>query len=408
MNSDDKTILACQKSRPPNVSRKLLEAKKKHEDADKTVIKSRPQKKATQSDIDQSTQHIIKERLGLVRMIGSGGMGDVYKALDLRKIEADDNNPYIAVKVLNSDFRDHPSALMALQRESRKSQILAHPNILTVYDFDRDDDIVFMTMEYLEGDPLDQLLREQMGTGIDEKLAFNILMDITSALIYAHSHKIVHLDFKPGNIFVTRSGTTKVFDFGIAHTVKKNIPRRTKKDEFSPNSLGALTPAYASLEMLEGEKPDMRDDIYALGCVIYELFSGRHPFDRTPANQALKEEMKPKRLHNISRKQWGALERTLHFTRDKRTPNVENFRNEFFEKESNIKWDLIVAITIIMAFSSFYFLYQDINTPTTEENTLNTTRKTQTLNVETLVSNNKDQNQKRVDDDENLPDTKPE
>ncbi|MCU7860768.1 MAG: protein kinase, partial [Candidatus Thiodiazotropha sp. (ex Lucinoma kastoroae)] len=92
-------------------------------------------------------------------MLGRGGMGVVYKARDLRKVEAMDREPYIAVKVLSKDFQANPDSFIALQRESKKAQQLAHPNIVTVYDFDRDGPNVFMTMELLEGEPLDQLIR---------------------------------------------------------------------------------------------------------------------------------------------------------------------------------------------------------------------------------------------------------
>ena len=101
----------------------------------------------------------LNGRFVLEECIGFGGMGTVYKALDLRKLEASDRKPYIAIKVLNVQFRGHPKSLIALQREARKAQALAHPNIVTVYDFDRDGPIVYLTMEYLSGKPLSQMLR---------------------------------------------------------------------------------------------------------------------------------------------------------------------------------------------------------------------------------------------------------
>ncbi|MEE3189355.1 MAG: protein kinase, partial [Pseudomonadota bacterium] len=137
---------------------------------------------------------VIKGRFELVSMLGAGGMGAVYKALDRRKVEASDSDPYVAVKLLNDDFRQHPDAFISLQRESRKSQTLAHPNIVTVYDFDRDRDTVFMTMEFLEGAPLDELLREHPN-GLPPEQAESALRDISNALIYAHSHNIIHSDF---------------------------------------------------------------------------------------------------------------------------------------------------------------------------------------------------------------------
>ena len=102
---------------------------------------------------------VLNGRFVLEQRVGSGGMSTVYKALDRRKLEADDRNPYVAVKVLNVEFRAHPQSLIALQREAKKSQSLAHPNIVRVYDFDRDGATVYMTMEYLSGRSLAQIFR---------------------------------------------------------------------------------------------------------------------------------------------------------------------------------------------------------------------------------------------------------
>src|SRR5215472_5194913 len=102
---------------------------------------------------------VLKNRFILEAPIGRGGMGTVFRARDLRKEEAQDRNPHVAIKVLNDDFKEHPGALQALQRESRKAQQLAHPNIVTVYDFDRDEGNVYMVMELLQGIPLDRLIK---------------------------------------------------------------------------------------------------------------------------------------------------------------------------------------------------------------------------------------------------------
>ncbi len=133
---------------------------------------------------------VIKDRFTLEKLLGRGGMGEVYLATDKRKLEAQDKNPYVALKVLGENFKRHPQAFVALQREARKTQELAHPNIVTVYDFDRDKDMVFMTMEYLAGAPLDELLRSSP-KGLPPEQANSILLDISNALTYAHSHQII-------------------------------------------------------------------------------------------------------------------------------------------------------------------------------------------------------------------------
>ena len=285
------------------------------------------------------TKTVIKGRFELDKLLGVGGMGAVYKALDRRKLEASDSDPYVAIKLLNEDFQKHPDAFISLQREARKSQTLAHPNIVTVYDFDREGDRVFMTMEFLEGAPLDKLLREHADVGLGKERASAILHDVSQALIYAHSHRIVHSDFKPGNIFVTEKKGAKVIDFGIARAVSEGgiASKAGEQTIFDAGTLGALTPAYASYEMLKGGEPQPTDDVYALGCVAYELFSGRHPYNKVPADKAFERKLKPKRIRSLSRRQWRALEAALAFERKDRTVTVDKFVHQFFGK-AGWKW----------------------------------------------------------------------
>ncbi len=154
-------------------------------------------------------------------------MGAVFAAEDMRKVEANDPEPMVAVKVLAPDFARHPVAFVALQRESRRAQALAHPNVATVYDFDRDGDLVFMTMELLTGTPLDQVIRETEGKGLPRAKALAILIDIARGLAYAHRKGLVHADLKPGNIFLAEGNIPKVLDFGIARAV----PGHTVREE---------------------------------------------------------------------------------------------------------------------------------------------------------------------------------
>jgi hypothetical protein len=270
----------------------------------------------------------LNGRFVLEECIGFGGMGTVYKALDLRKLEASDRKPYIAIKVLNVQFRGHPKSLIALQREARKAQALAHPNIVSVYDFDRDGPMVYLTMEYLQGKPLSQLLRAPGFAGLPYAQVLPIVTGMANALAYAHGHGFVHCDFKPGNVILTDAGKVKVIDFGIARVFQK-----TEEDVdatvFDPGSLGALTPAYASPEMLEQREPDPRDDIYALACITYELLTGRHPFNRMASTQARAAGMKPQRPPNLGRAQWQALKGALALEREARTSTVARFLDEF-------------------------------------------------------------------------------
>ena len=284
----------------------------------------------------------LNGRFVLEECVGFGGMGTVYKALDLRKLEASDRNPYIAIKVLNVQFRGHPKSLIALQREARKAQALAHPNIVSVYDFDRDGPMVYLTMEYLQGKPLSQVLRAPGFSGMPYAQVLPIVSGMGNALAYAHGRGFVHCDFKPGNVILTDAGVVKVIDFGIARVFQKT---ETDADAtvFDPGSLGALTPAYASPEMLERRDPDPRDDIYALACITYELLTGHHPFNRLSSVQARGAGMKPPRPAKLGRSQWQALKCALALEREERTPTVARFLAGFGAGGIKPRYSLVAA-----------------------------------------------------------------
>ncbi len=254
----------------------------------------------------------------LEEKIGQGGMGTVFKARDRRKEEAQDRNPYVALKVLNEDFRRHPRSLQALQREARKAQALQHPNIVTVYDFDRDGTNVYMVMELLEGEPLDRLIRRHKGVGLESGQAWQIALQICKGMGYAHGQGIVHADFKPANAYLLNDGTVKIFDFGIARAVKQGTRGAGEHTTFDPGTLGALTPAYASREVVLGQDPDSSDDVYAIACVIYELLTGTHPFNSIAADVASEQALVAPRPAGLSWRRWRALRGALDFSRERR------------------------------------------------------------------------------------------
>ena len=261
---------------------------------------------------------LLKGRFYLEREIGRGGMGVVYKARDERKVEARDRDPYVAVKVLNDEFRRHPDSLISLQRESRRSQQLAHDNIVRVYDFDKDRTIVFMTMEYVDGSDLKQLIRERAYDGMPLEQARPLIEGMAHALTRAHSAGVVHSDFKPANVMVTREGVPKVFDFGIARAGKHMGDAVGEQTVFDAGTLGALTPAYASLEMIEGKDPVPGDDVYALGCVIFELLTGKHPYNKASAEVAMREGRKPPPVKGLTKVQYRTLCASVAFRAEDR------------------------------------------------------------------------------------------
>jgi eukaryotic-like serine/threonine-protein kinase len=284
----------------------------------------------------------LNNRFVLEECLGVGGMGTVYKALDLRKLEASDRKPHVAIKVLNVQFRGNPQSLIALQREARKAQVLAHRNIVAVYDFDRDGGVVYLTMEYLSGKPLSHLLRNRNFKGMPYGEALPIVKGMANALAYAHEHGFVHCDFKPGNVLLTAKGEVKVIDFGIARVFQRP-EEESDATVFDPGTLGALTPAYASPEMLEHLEPDPRDDVYALGCIVYELLTGRHPFNRLSATQARSADLKPQRPEGLGTRPWRALRAALSFDRQTRMPTVTRFVIEFTAQPRVTKQRMLIA-----------------------------------------------------------------
>jgi serine/threonine protein kinase/tetratricopeptide (TPR) repeat protein len=306
---------------------------------------------------------IIKERFILDKVLGAGGMGKVFQARDLLKVEAKDSNPYVAMKVLTEDFKAHPQAFIALQREASRQQKLAHPNIATVYDFDRigmTGTQVFITMELLVGKPLDTYIRKVVRPkgGLSFEEAFPIIQQLGAALIYAHKQGLVHSDFKPGNAFLCDDGVVKTLDFGIARAASggdKGGEKKTDDGEFDAGSLGALTPAYASLEMLQGKEPSTQDDLYALACVAYELLTGYHPFNKKSALQAREAKLVPAPIKGLSKRQMKGLLHGLAFEKEKRTATVDQFLIELEGKANWHKnpWVLGSAFSIVLAIAAY-------------------------------------------------------
>ena len=264
---------------------------------------------------------VLKNRFILDEKIGQGGMGSVYKARDLRKVEAEDRNPYVAIKILSADLGSDADALITLQQEAVKTQALAHPNVLTVYDFDREDSTFFMTMELLKGDPLDQLL--ELEAPFSRALTLRYLRDLCAGLEYAHKRGLVHADFKPGNVFVTASGVAKILDFGIAQAIAKPLG----KSRFLDNKVSALTPAYATCEMIAGEPPVASDDVYALACVLYYMLTGSHPYNMKSAEAVALEDLSPLQPDSLTDAEWAPLLRALSCDRAQRPDSVAAFRD---------------------------------------------------------------------------------
>src|SRR5215472_18580977 len=252
---------------------------------------------------------LLGGRYRIERELGEGGMGVVYLAADEQV-----RGERFAIKVLKEELR--PEALALLREEVRKTRKLSHPNIVDVQTVNVDDRKLYVLMEYLEGKSLDRLLDEEFGRGMPFSHAWPIIEDVGAALGNAHDHNVIHSDLKPANIFLTHSGKTKLLDFGIARVSRGPLLHQRSRPL-------ALTPAYASCEMLEGEEADARDDIYSFACVIYEMLCGKRVFGELTALEAREAGAQVPSLGVLSREQNAALARALAFDRKERTVSVE-------------------------------------------------------------------------------------
>src|ERR1700677_2572099 len=291
---------------------------------------------------------MLLNRFKLIEMIGEGGMSRVYKAVDLRKVEAGAADPHIASKVLTVPFANPSDAMAVLSREAHSLQSLTHPNIVRVFDCDRDNDIVFMTMELLDGQSLFDKMRASKGEGgLSRDAARRLIKSIANALEFAHGKNILHGDLKPGNVFITHSGEIKVIDFGLARLMVQPGEVQPKAVANAADRMRALTPAYASPEMLENEDADPRDDVYALACVAWKLMTGELPF-KAKDPSAARNVAQLACPRELSRREFRALCHALQFEREKRRSEERRFLLEFSGAGSKVSWPVAAGIAVPM------------------------------------------------------------
>lgn len=218
----------------------------------------------------------------IVARLGRGGMAEVYKAYQPGM------NRYVAIKVLHSQFVDDPNFIGRFEREALAVGKLRHANIVQAFDFDREDDIYFMAMEYINGPTLSDELaaRRQAGKPYSLKEIARIFTALCSAIDYAHTRGMVHRDLKPANVMINEEGQVVLTDFGIT--------RMLGAAQFTQTGAMPGTPAYMSPEQARGQHGDTRSDIYSLGVMLYELTTGVVPFDAdTPLAIILKHVSAP-------------------------------------------------------------------------------------------------------------------
>ncbi len=289
---------------------------------------------------------VLRDRFLLQQEVAGGSMGAVYKALDRRLAEVDDTDPWVAIKVLTPKLSRNANALRAMQQEAAKGRCLSHPNIVRFIDLDREDDLYFIVMEWIEGRALAAILDDPNRNPIDLETSLDIVRQVGRALDYAHRCGVVHADVKPGNLMVMPDGNVKLIDFGVARIRQQQLKSRSK---FDPGILGAATPAYSSMQVLTGEDPVPADDVFSLGCLMYRLAAGYRVFGPRNAAEAAEEGMVPQRPPGLSDRQWRALKKSLAFSRVARYPSPKAFLDDLFGSESDVPADEENEETIVNA-----------------------------------------------------------
>jgi serine/threonine protein kinase len=270
---------------------------------------------------------VLRDRYVIEQWLGSGGIGTVYKALDLYRADLPRSHQYVAIKFLNETGGHESEQLAALRREFYCTQLLAHRNVVKVHELDRDGDLHFFTMELLEGELLSSVMDRLNGSQMARLYAWHIIREIGAGLAHAHARQVIHGDLKPHNIMITPSGDVRILDFGsssfrIEQAAAEAMQRRQR-----------LTPAYASCELLSGRSADPRDDLYAFACIAYELIAGKHPFQRRPATVARDHGIVATRPRGLKWQQWKALSCGLSWCRAARPSSTRVWLDALIGKQ---------------------------------------------------------------------------
>ena len=299
-------------------------------ESDPTIDLQRTAASATAPEPEQGERsvadlsgRIFANRYTLIRLLGSGGMGRVFKALDWQRRDLPEPDRHVALKILRQEAGSGSKGFADLRREFYCAQSLSHPNIVKVFELVQEDDVAFFTMELLSGELLSARLKRTRPQPPSRQFAWSVIRDIGLGVAHAHSRHVVHGDLKPQNIMITRSGDVRILDFGASGSLRSVSDETAHALQRDP--VPAVTPAYACCELLDGQRADPRDDLFALACLSYQLLSGNHPFQGRSSVAARKEMMVPPRPADLTHRQWQMLQQGLSWRREDRTIEVSDW-----------------------------------------------------------------------------------
>ncbi|MBZ0201113.1 MAG: protein kinase [Ignavibacteriaceae bacterium] len=313
----------------------------------------------------------------IVDILGEGGMGIVYKAFDL-KLER-----YSAIKILNAAALNNPQFIERFKREAKNQAKLTHPNIVPVYGFTEGMKLLGIVMEYVEGETLEHLILRQGRLSTSQTI--DLMQQILSGAAYAHKKGFVHRDLKPSNVIISKDGIAKIMDFGISKSLKetKGITRTGVK-------IGTVL--YMSPEQIKAQEPTIQSDIYSLGIILFEMLTGKNPFDFPTEFEILEAHLK-KNPPKLSSEQFGVpsemdsiIANATNKSTSKRYQTGENFsadlnllsakltveENKRLNKKTRtrqidtptknkMKFGVFMTIFAIIFVLLFYFVYQAVD-----------------------------------------------
>lgn len=378
----------------------LLKADRDAEDfISQPVIKDIAPLLAEQKDVALTGQYIAHYRI--VKKLGAGGMGEVYLAEDTRL------GRRVALKTLPQPLAGDEAVLQRFKTEARAAATLNHPNISTLYSVEEADGCHFITLEYVEGKTLSELIPKE---GLEVKIFLDWFVQIAEALAHSHERGIIHRDIKPGNIIITPDGVPKVLDFGLAKLLERRGEDEKERQGDEATTLAATplltmpgqilgTPSYMSPEQAEGRETDARTDIFSLGVVMYEAITGTRPFtgdsyaevvsnllktepppvaDRKPKIPFLLARLISRCLEKSSRARFQTMNEVRVILEEVRAAleagvSMDSFARRILSRQPERRWRIwqpavLCLIVTALSFLAFYYFRRNDAQPISFEN----------------------------------------